>query len=42
MKCKDCGYENVENARFCCHCGKELEEMKKRLEAKAEENNEEQ
>ena len=28
MKCKDCGYENVENARFCCHCGKELEEMR--------------
>lgn len=28
MKCKTCGFENIETAKFCCQCGEKLEEMK--------------
>lgn len=27
MKCIKCGFENVENADFCCHCGEDLRQM---------------
>lgn len=27
MKCKVCGFENIESARFCSFCGERLEEM---------------
>ena len=23
MKCRRCGFENVDNADFCCHCGED-------------------
>ena len=26
MKCKNCGFENVETANFCIHCGSPLKE----------------
>ena len=27
MKCKNCGFENKENAKFCGNCGKNLIEQ---------------
>ena len=27
MKCRRCGFENVDNADFCCHCGEDLRQM---------------
>ena len=28
MKCKKCGFENAEGARYCSGCGEKMEEMK--------------
>lgn len=31
MKCKNCGYENMDEANFCINCGTKIEKMNQTL-----------